>query len=170
MVLGVIVDGFPSILLRGAVYPRDLRHKPANDDGPRTDAMTVTVRRKLDKSGVTVKLKVPVTEYVGVAVATRISENGELMSSIELIHSDEDFNYRVFEEEGNSNVVAEWQNWGRKLRLPLYIRSGDGSLIAYSQQIDGVMVGASSSRRMLSAEAERRTRFARRRKPGENIG
>jgi hypothetical protein len=92
------------------------------------------------------------------------------MSSIELIHSDEDFNYRVFEEEGNSNVVAEWQNWGRKLRLPLYIRSGDGSLIAYSQQIDGVMVGASSSRRMLSAEAERRTRFARRRKPGENIG
>lgn len=170
MVLGVIVDGFPSILLRGAVYPRNLRHKPANDDGPRTDAMTVTVRRKLDKSGVTVKLKVPVTEYVGVAVATRISENGELMSSIELIHSDEDFNYRVFEEEGNSNVVAEWQNWGRKLRLPLYIRSGDGSLIAYSQQIDGVMVGASSSRRMLSAEAERRTRFARRRKPGENIG
>jgi hypothetical protein len=170
MVLGVIVDGFPSILLSGAVYPRDLRHKPANDDGPRTDTMTVTVRRKLDKSGVTVKLKVPVAEYVGVAVATRISENGELMSSIELIHSDEDFNYRVFEEEGNSNVVAEWQNWGRKLRLPLYIRSGDGSLIAYSQQIDGVMVGASSSRRMLSAEAERRTRFARRRKPGENIG
>jgi hypothetical protein len=156
--------------LSGAVYPRDLRHKPANDDGPRTDTMTVTVRRKLDKSGVTVKLKVPVAEYVGVAVATRISENGELMSSIELIHSDEDFNYRVFEEEGNSNVVAEWQNWGRKLRLPLYIRSGDGSLIAYSQQIDGVMVGASSSRRMLSAEAERRTRFARRRKPGENIG
>ncbi|WP_332718610.1 DUF6101 family protein [Pelagibacterium mangrovi] len=170
MVLGVIVDGFPSTLLSGAVYPRNLRHEPANDDGPRTDAMTVTVRRKLDKSGVTVKLKVPVAEYVGVAVATRISENGELMSSIELIHSDEDFNYRVFEEEGNSNVVAEWQNWGRKLRLPLYIRSGDGSLIAYSQQIDGVMVGASSSRRMLSAEAERRTRFARRRKPGENIG
>ncbi|WMT87829.1 DUF6101 family protein [Pelagibacterium sp. 26DY04] len=170
MVLGVIVDGFPSTLLKGAVYPRHLRHNPANDNGPRAEAMTVTVRRKLDKSGVTVKLKVPVAEYVGVAVSTRISEDGDLMSAIELIHPDEEFNYRIFEEAGNSNVVAEWQNWGRKLRLPLYIRTGDGSLVAYSQQIDGVMVGTSSSRRMLSAEAERRTRFARRRKPGEQIG
>ena len=24
---------------------------------------------------------------------------------------------KVFEEEGNHNVVAEWQNWGKKLRL-----------------------------------------------------
>lgn len=169
MVLGVIVDGFPSILLQGAVYPRNVEHKPANDDRPLIEATTVTVRRKLDKSGVTVKMKVPVAEYVGVAVASRISEDGELMSTIELIHPDEDFNYRVFEEAGNSDVVAEWQNWGRRLRLPLYIRAGDGSLIAFTQQLDGVMVGNSHSRRMLSAEAERRTRFARRRKPGEKL-
>ncbi|MEQ8445842.1 MAG: DUF6101 family protein [Pelagibacterium sp.] len=167
MVFGVIVDGFPSTLLQGAIYPRHLVHRATNDNGRRDDMMTVTVRRKLDKSGVTVKIKVPVAEYVGVSVSTRITDEGNLSSAIELIHSDEDLNYRVFEEEGNSNVVAEWQNWGRKLRLPLYIRSGDGALVAYSQQIDGVMVGNSNGRRMLSAEAERRTRFARRRKPGE---
>lgn len=169
MVFGVIVDGFPATLLKGAVYPRDLTFKPANDNGPRTETQTVTVRRKLDKSGMTVKIKVPVAEYVGVAVATRISEDGDLVSAIELVHPDADFNYRVYEEAGNSNVVAEWQNWGRKLRLPLYIRAGDGSLIAYSQQIDGVMVGNSNGRRMLAAETERRTRFARRRKPGEKL-
>ena len=167
MVFGVIVDGFPSTLLQGAIYPRHLVHRATNDNGRRDDMMTVTVRRKLDKSGVTVKIKVPVAEYVGVSVSTRITDEGNLSSAIELIHSDEDLNYRVFEEEGNSNVVAEWQNWGRKLRLPLYIRSGDGALVAYSQQIDGVMVGNSNGRRMLSAEAERRPRFARRRKPGE---
>ncbi len=167
MVFGMIVDGFPSTLLQGAVYPRHRVHNAANDNGRHDDMMTVTVRRKLDKSGVTVKIKVPVAEYVGVAVSTRITDEGNLSSAIELIHSNDDLNYRVFEEEGNSNVVAEWQNWGRKLRLPLYIRSGDGALVAYSQQIDGVIVGNSNGRRMLSAEAERRTRFARRRKPGE---
>lgn len=169
MVLGVIVDGFPSTLLKGAVYPRHLRFNPANDNGAQGETKTVTVRRKLDKSGVTVKLKVPVAEYIGVAVATRISPEGDLVSSIELVHPDADFNYRVYEEAGNSDVVAEWQNWGRKLRLPLYIRAGDGGLIAYSQQIDGVMVGNSNGRRTLAAEAERRTRFARRRKPGEKL-
>lgn len=167
MVFGMIVDGHPSTLLHGAVYPRHLIHKAVNDNGRRDADMTVTVRRKLEKSGVTVKIKVPVAEYVGVAVSTRITEDGNLSSAIELVHTNEDLNYRVFEEEGNAHVVAEWQNWGRKLRLPLYIRSGDGSLVAYSQQIDGLMVGNSNGRRMFSIDAERRTRFARRRKTGE---
>ncbi|SDG40583.1 DUF6101 family protein [Pelagibacterium luteolum] len=167
MVRGVTIDGLPSVLLTGTTYNTNCVFTPANDNGARQDAKTVTVRRKLDKSGVTVKIKVPVLEYVGVAVATRISEEGELTSSIELVHPDEDFNYRVYEESGNSDIVAEWQNWGRKLRLPLYIRAGDGSLVAYSQQIDGVMVGQNHSRRMLANEVERRPRFARRRKPGE---
>jgi hypothetical protein len=37
----------------------------------------------------------------------------------------------------------------------------------YSQQVDGVMVGSSASRRKLVAEANRRPRFLNRRKPGE---
>ncbi|RDE10638.1 hypothetical protein DVH29_01435 [Pelagibacterium lacus] len=155
------------MLLAGAGCSQPGIFQPANDNGPLADVRTVTVRRQLDKSGVTVKVKVPVAEYIGVAVATHISESGDLTSTIELVHPNGDFNYRVYEEGGNANIVAEWQNWGKKLRLPLYIRAGDGSLVAYSQQIDGVMVGVEHSRRMLSAEAERRTRFARRRKPGE---
>lgn len=167
MVRSVRVAGSPVTLLRGTAFPAETSFLPANDNGSRSDAMTVTVRRKLEKSGFTVKIKVPVEEYVGVAVATRISEDGALTSAIELIHPNTDFNYAVFEEEGNGNVVAEWQNWGKKLRLPLYIRAGNGDLVPYSQQVGGVQLGHQTGRRMLSAEAERRTRFTRRRKPGE---
>jgi len=139
----------------------------ANDNGPREPAKTVTVRRQLQNSGVAVKIKVPVEEYVGVAVSTHITEDGVLSSAIELVHGDPDLNYRVFEETGNGNVVAEWQNWGKKLRLPLFIRSGDGSLVPYSQQVDGVALGEKTSRRKLAAVAGRRPRFLNRRKPGQ---
>jgi hypothetical protein len=140
----------------------------ANDNGPRDPVKTVTLRRTLEKSGVAIKIKVPVDEFVGVAVSTTITEDGVLSSAIELVHGDPDLNYRVFEEVGNANVVAEWQNWGKKLRLPLFIKAGDGSMLPYSQQVDGLQVGAGTSRRKLAAEAGRRPRFLNRRKPGEN--
>lgn len=140
---------------------------PANDNGPREEVKTVTVRRTLEKSGVAIKVKVPVTEFVGVAVSTTISEEGILSSAIELVHGDPDLNYRVFEEVGNANVVAEWQNWGKKLRLPLYIKAGDGNLLPYSQTVDGVHLGQNNGRRKLVAEASRRPAFLNRRKPGD---
>ena len=92
----------------------------------------MTVRKQLEKSGVAIKIKVPVDEFVGVAVSTSITEEGVLSSAIELVHGDPDLNYRVFEEVGNGNVVAEWQNWGKKLRLPLFIKAGDGSMLPYT--------------------------------------
>ncbi len=125
---------------------------------------TITLRRKFDEGGDVVKVKVPVSEYFGVAVATSIDEDGVLTSSIELVHENSDFNYRVYEENGNSQIIAEWQNWGRKLRLPLFIRSGDGQLMAYSQQVDGVLLGNSSERRKTASQAGRRPRFLNLRK------
>ena len=148
--------------------------RAANDDftpGDRTNEpiKTVTLRKKLDQSGVEIKIKVPVAEYVGVAVATRISEDGVLTSTIELVHDDAELNYQVYEETGNVNVVAEWQNWGRQLRLPLFIRAGDGSLMPYSQQVDGVMLGQSTARRKTVHEASRRPRFLNRRQTGMSV-
>ena len=139
----------------------------ANDNGPREPVKTVTLRKQLEKSGVAIKIKVPVDEFIGVAVSTHITEDGVLSSTIELVHGDPDLNYRVFEEIGNGNVVAEWQNWGKKLRLPLFIKAGDGSLLPYSQQVDGLVLGRATGRRKLAAEAGRRPRFLNRRKPGE---
>jgi len=168
MVHGVAMEGSAVVLAFGRPAVADRRFMAANDNGPRDPVKTVTVRRMLEQSGVAIKVKVPVTEFIGVAVATRISEEGVLVSAIELVHSDSELNYQVFEEEGNHNVVAEWQNWGKKLRLPLFIKAGDGAYMPYSQQVDGVAVGNSASRRKLIAEANRRPRFLNRRKPGQS--
>ncbi|HEY8577886.1 MAG TPA: DUF6101 family protein [Devosia sp.] len=166
MVHGVAMEGTSVVLAFGRPALSDKRFVAANDNGPKDPVKTVTVRRMLEQSGVAIKVKVPVTEFIGVAVATRISEEGVLTSSIELVHSDSELNYRVFEEEGNHNVVAEWQNWGKKLRLPLFIKAGDGAYMPYSQQVDGLAVGSTVARRKLVAEANRRPRFLNRRQPG----
>jgi hypothetical protein len=166
MVRGVEIEGASVVLAFARPDVAMKRFVAANDNGPRDPVKTVTVRKQLEKSGVAIKIKVPVDEFVGVAVATAISEEGVLRSSIELVHTDPELNYRVFEEVGNHNVVAEWQNWGKKLRLPLMIKAGDGNYLPYSQQVDGVMVGANSSRRKLAPDAGRRPRFLNRRKTG----
>lgn len=179
MARGIGIEGSSVVVLFGdyrakaSDVSKSLAFKPfgaANDDGPKEPAKTVTIRRTLEKSGVAIKIKVPVAEFVGVAVATMISEEGVLSSAIELVHGDPELNYRVFEEIGNHNVVAEWQNWGRKLRLPLFIKAGDGKLLPYSQQVDGVMLGAATARRKLAADSQRRARFLNRRKPGSADG
>ena len=161
------MEGTSVVLAFGKPVVADRRFVAANDNGPKDPVKTVTVRRMLDQSGVAIKVKVPVTEFIGVAVATSISDEGLLTSSIELVHADAELNYRVFEEQGNHSVVAEWQNWGKKLRLPLFIKAGDGQYMPYSQHVDGVMVGNSASRRKLAAEAGRRPRFLNRRQPGQ---
>lgn len=168
MVHGVAMEGASVVLAFGKPALAERRFVAANDNGPKDPVQTVTVRKMLEQSGVAIKIKVPVTEFIGVAVATSISEEGQLVSSIELVHSDSELNYRVFAEEGNHNVVAEWQNWGKKLRLPLFIKAGDGQYMPYSQHVDGVMVGDNTSRRKLAAEANRRPRFLNRRKPGQS--
>ena len=160
------MEGSSVILAFGKPAVADRRFVAANDNGPKDPVKTVTVRRMLEQSGVAIKVKVPITEFIGVAVATTISEEGVLSSSIELVHADAELNYKVFEEEGNQSVVAEWQNWGKKLRLPLFIKAGDGQYMPYSQQVDGVMVGSSATRRKLASEAGRRPRFLNRRQPG----
>lgn len=165
---GLAIEGGSVVLAFGRPGVIDRRFVAANDNGPKEPVKTVTVRKQLEQSGLVIKIKVPVHEFIGVAVATSISAEGALTSAIELVHADEELNYRVFEEAGNQNVVAEWQNWGRKLRLPLFIKAGDGTYLPYSQQVDGVMLGQAVARRRLAADAARRPRFLNRRKPGQN--
>ena len=147
----VILEFRPRSAAKTAAAPyRAEGQTAANDNSSSEPVKTVTLRKHLEQSGVAVKIKVPVTEYVGVVVSTHITEDGVLSSAIELLHDDPELNYRVFEEVGNSNVVAEWQNWG-KLRLPLFIRAGDGSLVPYSQQVDELALGSTVTRHKLAA-------------------
>ncbi|MCZ4271415.1 DUF6101 family protein [Maritalea porphyrae] len=165
MLQGTTVKG-SKVILNGKNGQNLPALRPANDNAPKDDVKTVTVRKTLTQSGVPIKIKVPVTEYVGVAVATTISDEGVLTSAIELIHTDSGLNYRVFEEEGNHAVVAEWQNWGKKLCLPLFIRAGNGDLVPYTQHVGGVLVGNQTNRRQFAPQANRRPRFLNKRKLG----
>ncbi len=160
--IGVV--GSSTILLFGKAHFAGVHHAPANDNEKKSENKTLTIRKKLSESGDIVKVKVLVEEYYGVAISTIISDEGELSSEIALIHKDESLNYMVFREIGNLNVVAEWQNWGKKLRLPLFIRAGDGGLMPYSHQVDGVMLGNSNERKKAVGETKRRPRFLNRRK------
>ena len=164
---GAKIEGSNVVRLFGDARAADRCAEASNDNGTQKSVRTVTVRKRLPESGVLVKIKVPVEEFYGVAVRTSITEEGVLSSAIELVHHDETLNYKVFEETGNANVVAEWQNWGRKLRLPLFIRSGDGELMPYSQRVSGVIMGDDSDRRRLATDSKRRPRFLNRRKMGQ---
>ncbi len=158
-----IVGTSTIIMFRGAHFT-GVHHTPANDNEKESENKTLTIRKKLGESGDVIRVKVPVAEYYGVVISTIISDEGALSSEIALAHKDEELNYTVFKEDGNLNVVAEWQNWGKKLRLPLYIQAGDGGLMPYSQQVDGVMVGNTSERKKAIGESNRRPRFLNRRK------
>ena len=89
MVRNAGIEGKPLIVFYGANQaPPAPRFGPANDNGPKEPVKTVTIRRHLEQSGVAVKIKVPVDEFIGVAVSTSISEEGVLSSAIELVHAD----------------------------------------------------------------------------------
>ena len=103
---GVAMEGSSVVLAFARPTLADRRFVAANDNGPKDPVKTVTIRRMLEQSGVAIKVKVPVTEFIGVAVATSITEDGVLSSSIELVHSDNELNYRVFEEEGNHSEIG----------------------------------------------------------------
>ena len=167
------IDGSSVIMLFGegrSPRTRSLTARyfgPANDNGPKDPVKTVTVRKTLEKSGVAIKVKVPVDEFVGVAVSTSITADGVLSSSIELVHGDPDLNYRVFEELGNANVVAEWQNWGRSSACRCSSRPVTATSSPIRSRSMASHLASSHDRRRLAADAERRPRFLNRRQTGQ---
>ena len=64
------IEGTSVVLMFGGVSATDAvampvsarQFGPANDNGPKDPVKTVTVRKMLEKSGVAIKIKVPVTE------------------------------------------------------------------------------------------------------------
>ena len=113
MVHGVALEGTSVILAFGRPTLAERRFVAANDNGPRDPVKTVTVRRMLEQSGVAIKVKVPVTEFIGVAVATSISEDGVLTSSIERLRREsqrianaQQAQYQVYERAPKSLLKA----------------------------------------------------------------
>ncbi len=73
MALDMGTDGWANVIRFQDFTSKTPNTKPANDNEIKEPVKTVTVRTKLDKSGVAIKIKVPVKEYFRVAVSTVIS-------------------------------------------------------------------------------------------------
>lgn len=138
---------------------------PANDNSTVVvKQKTVSVQRTLDKSGLSVTVQVPVGEFHGIVVATRISEEGVLTSELELVHEDEALSHKIYSEDGNATIVAEWQARANEYGLPMFIRAGSGDLVPFTQKVEGIAGAVSTPRRKLAAQANRRPRFNHKRK------
>jgi uncharacterized protein DUF6101 len=136
----------------------------------RADGHTRTVELYADRvlvertvRGIPMRLKVPVTGFLGVSVR-RVAEleDSELVA-VTLEHRDPGLSIPLA-RSAQEDVVAEWRRWAGTLARPLLVAGPDGALYAVSDSIGALMVRAANSRRRRRTSMKRRgPRFAARR-------
>jgi hypothetical protein len=127
----------------------------------------VLVRRALTASGPILQVPLPLSAYRGVAVRMQSTgDNGEVRAVIELMHRDPALTLTLAESDMPEDLAADWQAWGRSLKLPLLVVGQDGS-VAEPLARYGLKTARPKARRYHSHFAKRRPRFLVRRKTGE---
>jgi hypothetical protein len=128
----------------------------------------VVLRRSV--RGMRMALNMPVTAFRGVAIRlckqTSLSDAASI--AVVLEHADPALSLPLFASPETSDIVAEWQSWGRVLGLPLLVTEGDGSLREPFARVGAVRVEAPTwRRRRRSAIARRRPSRLLRRQAGK---
>lgn len=126
----------------------------------------VLMLRTLTSNGPSMQVAVPLSAYRGVAVRMEsVGDNGEVRAFIELLHRDPALTLTLAESDVPEDLAADWQAWGRALKLPLLVVGQDGSI---GEPLAGHGLGATrpKPRRYHSYFAKRRPRFLTRRKTG----
>ncbi|MEP3280589.1 MAG: DUF6101 family protein [Stappiaceae bacterium] len=109
----------------------------------------------------------PVAHYLGVAVKILPASDTDTFSVVlELRHEVTANSIPLMHADSMEDVVADWQLWGRQLRLPLLLEESDGALLEVAGRLDVVQMGSSMPRRGASSVRQRRPRFLCRRKTG----
>src|SRR5262249_47662740 len=116
-------------------------------------------------------LNLPVSAYLGVAIRMEPpSEETTGAVTIVLEHPDRELSLTLYRATDTIDILAEWQSWGRSLRLPLLVAESDGSLRAAFPHVGAVRVRAPiTRRRRRSTLKERRPSFLMRRKAGRSL-
>ena len=123
--------------------------------------------RTLTANGPTMQVAVLLTAYRGIAVRMEsIGDDGEVRAFIELLHRDPALTLRLAESAVPEDLAADWQAWGRALKLPLLVVGQDGS-VGEPLEHHGLAAARAKPRRYHSYFAKRRPRFLTRRKTGE---
>ena len=141
----------------------------------------VVLRRSV--RGMLMAVNLPIAAYLGVAL--RVAPAADAMTdpmtdpmadpradtvALVLAHRDGGLSFPLYSASDSSDVIAEWQSWGRVLRLPLLVAEADGVLREPFRRIGGLRVGAMvPRRRKYSAVKARRPSIFLRRKAGGKI-
>ena len=126
----------------------------------------VVLRR--DVRGIKMAVNLPVAAYVGVVIRIEPpTQDTAGAVTIVLEHTDPQLSLTLYRAADCSEIVAEWQAWGRALALPLLVADADGRLRDPFERLGRVRIGTPAARRRRrSALRARRPSFPLRRRPG----
>lgn len=115
----------------------------------------VVVRRAVH--GIKMAVNLPVSAYRGVAIRIELP-TAEIAGAVLLVleHHDPSLSLVLFRAGDCTDVIAEWQSWGRMLGLPLLVAESDGALREPFKRIGSVRVGAPVARRRRQTSLQRR--------------
>jgi hypothetical protein len=114
--------------------------------------------------GVYMRLNLPLSSFLGVAV--RVAAQGESDDTVAIVleHRDADLSVPLSVTTDTENVVADWQLWGKVLCRKLLVADSDGTLREPFATLGGVALGLPRARRpRRSALRQRRPKMYRRR-------
>jgi hypothetical protein len=126
----------------------------------------VIMRRAV--AGMRMAVSLPVAAFLGVAIRL-IPPDGQHEGAIAVMleHRDAALAVPLFVAPDGSDVIAEWQVWGRVLGLPLLVADADGTLREPFQRLGALRVAKPlSRRRRYGPIRRRRPSILIRRKPG----
>ena len=126
----------------------------------------VVLRRSV--RGMLMAVNLPVASYLGVALHVEASsEAASDTVALVLEHRDGGLSFPLYRAGDGTDIVAEWQSWGRVLKLPLLVAEADGSLREPFRRIGSLRVStAQPRRRKYSSIKSRRPSIFLRRKSG----
>jgi len=106
----------------------------------------VVVRRAV--GGIKMAVNLPVAAYLGVAIRME-PPAGENPGAIAVVleHRDPGLSLPLYRAADGTDIVAEWQSWGRVLSLPLLVAEPDGRLREPFERLGALRVAAPASRR-----------------------
>ncbi len=108
--------------------------------------------------GIKMAVELPVSAYLGVAVRME-QPAGDQAGAITIVleHRDPSLSLELYRAADGSDIVAEWQSWGRVLGMPLLVAEADGRLREPFQRVGAINTASPCPRR------RRRTTISRRR-------
>jgi hypothetical protein len=112
-------------------------------------------------------IKVRMAAYLGIAIRMEPPQEGRGGAvAVVLEHRDPGLSLPLYRANDGTDIVAEWQSWGRALCLPLLIVEADGRLREPFARIGAVRIAAPTwrRRRRSAIRARRPTLSLRRRR------